>query len=350
MDRRTFLRLGGMTATGLCLGLAPFVPFSPLVTEAMARGSSREEAERAKSIVDALQARGMNSENKTMGPGAACTLQPGGMLKFEVHGFCLDSNFSAPSANEPLAFRPASNYIAPDLRELYTRVMRNALTSRGKSADIQKMVWAMRAPAGSEWTRGFDANDRAYLESAQAGGLRLLQTAPRSAPHVAGGHSRGGGGGGGGGPSGADILGFLLPAIAGSLPYDIRTHSSGLMRQLQNRRAERAMPDNIFRYSMLRDDGVAGLGFARQGLTVHGTVANGSPEPFTFDPIRWVMESSRDVQAVALPSLQSMLVGKGQPLPQDDAKQPDRKDAPKDQKSQQQDGGDFHEFATEPQG
>lgn len=342
--------MGGMTATGLCLGLAPFVPFSPLVAEAWARGSSREEAERAKSIVDSLQASGMKSENKVMGPGAACTLAPGGMLKFEVQGYCLDSNFSAPSANEPLAFRPASNYIAPDLCGLYTSVMRNALTSRGKSADIQKMVWAMRAPAGSEWTRGFDANDRSYLESAQAGGLRLLQTTPRSAPHVGGGHSRGDGGGGrSGGPSGADILGFLLPAIAGSLPYDIRTHSSGLMRQLQNRRAERAMPGDIFRYSMLRGDGVAGLGFARQGLTVHGTVANGSPEPFTFDPIRWVMESSRDVQAVALPSLQSMLVGKGQPLKQDD-NTPEKKNAPKEQKSSQQNSDDFHEFATEPQG
>ncbi|MEG2140357.1 MAG: hypothetical protein RRY20_06180, partial [Bilophila sp.] len=36
-------------------------------------------------------------------------------------------------------------------------------------------------------------------------------------------------------------------------------------------------------------------------LEVRGTIVNASAQPFVFDTTQWVLESSRDVQAVALP-------------------------------------------------
>lgn len=342
MDRRDFLRLGGITLTSLSLGLGP------LSGEAFARGSSKEEAERAQSIFERLEAGGKQSSPMIMGPGAVCMLEPGGMLTFEIHGYCLDQNFSAPARNEPLAFRPMTDYIAPELRELYVRVMRNAKTSKGKAADVQKIVWAMRAPANSSWSQGFNGADRAFLESVLPDGTRLLQTAQRSSPHVAEGTSGGSGrdGNGGGGSGAAALLGFLLPAIVGQLPYDIRRHSNDLMNQLQNRQAQNPMAGSLYCYSMLTDSGVAGKGIAIEGLIVRGIIANGSPDAFTFDPPRWVMESSRDVQAVALPSLEHVKVSKGKA--QSDKTPPQSTENPKPRSGSQREDG-FHEFATEPQ-
>ena len=361
MDRRDFLRCGGIAAVGLGLApLASFVPGSPLVSTAWARGAGKQEAERAQSIVQRVEGGGGSAQRKTLGPGQACVVEPGGLLHFAVDGYCLDPHLSTPSANEPLAFRPMTAYIAPDLRELYVRVLHNALTGKGRSADIQKIVWAMRAPAASEWTQGFTADDRAYLEGLMAGGVHILQTAHRPDAYIAGsgGSSGGAGNGGRGGGSGGAgaILGFLLPAITGQLPYDIRSHSNGLLRQLQNRRAERAMPSPLYSYSMLSESGVAGRGMGVQGLSVRGTIANGSAQSFSFDPVHWVMESSRDVQAVALPSLNSVSVSKGEPLPPESAAgntAPEQGGPEKTQPATPPDRGlgrsdGFQEFATEP--
>ena len=75
--------------------------------------------------------------------------------------------------------------------------------------------------------------------------------------------------------------------------------------------ASQRMPSQSFRYSMLRSDGVAGMANGDGGLHVRCVIANGSPKPFVFDPTQWVLESPRDVQAIALPVPRTYYVAKG---------------------------------------
>ncbi len=75
--------------------------------------------------------------------------------------------------------------------------------------------------------------------------------------------------------------------------------------------ASQRMPPQSFRYSMLRSDGVAGMANGDGGLHVRCVIANGSPKPFVFDPTQWVLESPRDVQAIALPVPRTYYVAKG---------------------------------------
>lgn len=310
MNRRFFLRLCGVMAAWLCLGLF----FS--ASEAAARGADREESARAKEIFSRLKKAdsGTKLERKMLSGNGTYTLAPGEVLNFDVRGFCLDHQFSAPSQNEPLAFRPMTQYIAPELRDLYIRVLRNSGSTAGNTVDIQKIVWAMRTPASASWTEGLGSKDKNFLNAVMPGGASLIQRAHRPAEYLSGS-----GGGAhnnqqGGGDAGA-LLGALLPQLARQLPFNVQQHSNELMRQLQNRRAQKPMPDSSNRYSMLTTSGVAGMGMSLGGLLVRGSLANGSQEPFHFDPTQWVLESSRDVQAVALPPMKKIAVNKGKALP-----------------------------------
>lgn len=312
MNRRPFLCLCGIMTVWLSLGLMS------AASQAEARGASSEESARAKEIFSRLKKADSSTrlERKMLSGNGIYTLAPGEVLNFDVRGYCLDHQFSAPSQNEPLAFRPMTQYIAPELRDLYIRVLRNSASAENKNVDVQKIVWAMRTPASASWTEGLGSKEKSFLNTAMPGGASLIQRAHRPSEYLSGSGSGGGGGNNrqGGGDAGA-VLGALLPQLARQLPFNVQQHSNELMRQLQNRRAQKPMPDSSSRYSMLTTSGVAGLGTSLGGLLVRGSLANGSQEPFHFDPTQWVLESGRDVQAVALPPMKKIAVDKGKALP-----------------------------------
>lgn len=307
MDRRHFLCLSGIMTAALSLGL------SPLVCEAEARGSSQQEAARAKAIFDELETTGAKSERRMLQGNGIHILAPGEIVTFDMQGFCLDSSFSAPKQNEPLTFRPMSQYIAPELRELYIKILQHFASSAAKGVDMQKIIWAIRAPAAASWTSGLGSKEKAFLNAAMPGGAALIREAHRPAEYQAEAKTDSRNGRGGNGAE--DVLGALLPLLNAQLPFNVQQHSNELMRQLHNKRAQKPMPDASNRYSMLTTAGVAGLGLGLGGLSVRGSVANGSPEPFYLDTTQWVLESSRDVQAVALPPMSKISIKKGKSLP-----------------------------------
>lgn len=342
MDRRAFLCLSGVMAAGVLLG-----PGAWLSEAEAARGASREESAQAKEIFERLNTPQGKPQRKLLQGTGSYTLPPGEVLTFDVRGQCLDHQFSAPSQNEPLAFRPMTQYIDPDLRELYVRVLRSSGSAKAKNVDVQKIIWAMRTPASASWTEGLSSREREYLNSVMPGGASLLQRAQRSPGYLSGDSGSGGGNGGGNGGGGADaLLGALLPQLARQLPFNVQQHSNELMRQLQNRRAQKPMPDSSRRYSMLTTSGVAGTGFSLGGLLVRGSIANDSPQPFHFDPTQWVMESARDVQAVALPPMTKVSLQKGLPT-QDEGPQP--KSEPKGTKSDSKENSQINTFTNDPQ-
>lgn len=272
--------------------------WTPWVSQAMAaRGASPEESARARKLFE-QHARSEGAPRTIAPQNNAVTLAPGASVTFEYKGYCLDQKFAAPVKGEPLTFRPASNYIAPQLRGLYTQVMRQAGKGASSKADVQKIVWAMRSPATGSWTEGLTATERQFLNAAMPGGAALLQTASRP-PEFLGSQSGSANRSGGGRNAGG--LETLLPHLMKQLPVNVRQHSDGLMRQLLNAKPQNPMPSEQSSYSMLTDTGVAGKALGRGGLTVNAVVLNASNQPFTLDVTQWVLESSRDVQAVALP-------------------------------------------------
>lgn len=338
MDRRSFLCLSGVMTAGFLLG-----PGAWLSPAEAARGSSREESAKAREIFERLGATKGKPQHKLLQGSGTYTLPPGEVVTFDVRGQCLDHQFSAPSQNEPLAFRPMTQYIDPELRELYRRVMRNSGSAKSQNVDVQKIIWAMRSPATASWTEGLSSKEKNYLNSVMPGGAALLQRAQRSPGYLSGGSGGSGGGNGGGGADA--LLGALLPQLARQLPFNVQQHSNELMRQLQNRRAQKPMPDSSSRYSMLTSSGVAGTGYSLGGLLVRGSVANDSPEPFHFDPTQWVLESARDVQAVALPPMTKISLQKGLPT-EDERPQPKSDAKPDSQQSPQEKQGTEEQFNT----
>lgn len=311
MSGRSFLCLCGFMAAWLLLGLMSSA------REAEARGASKEESAQAKEIFERLKTADTSTKltRKMLSGNGTYTLAPGEVLNFDVRGYCLDHQFSAPSQNEPLAFRPMTHYVAPDLRDLYIRVLRKSGSSAAQSADVQKIVWAMRTSASASWTEGLSSKDKNFLNGAMPGGTALLQRAHRPSEYLSGSGSGGGHNSRQGGGDAGAVLQALLPQLVRQLPFNVQQHSNELMHQLQNRRAQKPMPDSSNRYSMLTTSGVAGTGMSLGGLLVRGSLANGSQESFDFDPTQWVLESARDVQAVALPPMKKIAVNKGKALP-----------------------------------
>ena len=262
MDRRSFLRQGACISAGLIAGFGLECSLWP--GEAFARGAGSEESAKSKRIFDQLG--GLKKGAKT-GRGTT-TLAPGDILTFECECFCLDANLALPSEGDPVAFRPVQNYIAPELRTLYAALMRNA---EGAPDDIQvqHIIYTMRS-SESERSSILKAKDYAFLNKIFSGGENRLKTAHRPAQYIS--------------PMGLSLW------------------------------ASKSMPPAWQSYSLLRNDGVAGYGIGLGVLSMRGVIGNGSQKNFVFDPTQWVLESSRDVQAAAIPLSRNVSVAKGKPV------------------------------------
>ncbi|MEG1610142.1 MAG: hypothetical protein RR317_03060, partial [Bilophila sp.] len=252
MNRRTFLRGGACTAVGVMAGFGVDLGLTTQV--AFARGAATDESTKARRLFEQF---GASEEGKPVTVrNGTFKLAPGEALTFQCNGYCLDCDLALPSDDEPMAFRPMQRYIAPELRKLYVAIMQNVVKGVPKEIQVQQIVFALRNEA-SEWQGPLKEEDYSYVNSLMPNGEALLKQAHRPAGFISG---------------------------------------TGLSLW-----ASDPMPQEREAYSMLTSKGVAGRGLGMGGLEVRGTIVNASAQPFVFDTTQWVLESSRDVQAVALP-------------------------------------------------
>lgn len=265
MNRRVVLRGGLCTAVGILAGFGVTMGLSP--QDALARGAGAEESAKARRL---LEQSGATGQGKTVSsPTGTFKLAPGETLTFQVDGYCLDSDRALPSDDEPMAFRPMQRYIAPELRKLYIAIMRKVAAGAPSGVRVQQIVYAIRNEASERYGTLKD-DDYRFLNAVLPNGEAVLKKAPRPAEFVSG-------------------MGLSLWA-------------------------SQPMPGEHSGYSMLSGAGVAGRGVGMGALEVNCTVHNGSPQPFTFDTTQWVLESSRDVQAVALPVASRYTLIAGRPV------------------------------------
>lgn len=247
-------------ATGIMAG------FAGLTQDALARGAGAEESAKARRIFE----QAASGEGKTVNnPTGTFRLAPGEVLTFQCKGYCLDSDRALPSEDEPMAFRPMQHYIAPELRKLYVAIMRNVVGGPPNGVQVQQIMYTIRDEV-SDHHGLLKSEDYRFVNSVLPNGEVVLKKAHRPAAFIGGG-------------------GLSLWA---SDP----------------------MPGEREAYSMLTSDGVAGRGIGMGSLTVRCTIVNGSPKPFVFDATQWVLESSRDVQAVGLPVAGRYTLTAGRPI------------------------------------
>lgn len=277
MERRTFLRAAACTVGGLATGLTGVCLTAG---EALARGASAEESARAKRILAQMPAPATRTSIPRNG---VISLAPGDVVAFESLWFCLDSNLAIPSSDEPMAFRPAANYIAPALRPLYMKLLHSITGKAPEDIQVTQILYAMRSEPGPQ--RLLKARDYAYVNALLPNAKELLQTAPRPSQYVS-------------------AVGLSLWA-------------------------SKPMPPAVQRYSLLRSDGVAGEGICLDAELVRGVVANASTKEFILDPSQWVLESSRDVQALGIAQPRTLRVAKsGNAAPQAPVPAPEKKPLP----------------------
>lgn len=262
MNRRFFLRASACaTASLLTLG----VHASLLTKQALARGAGATESAQAMRLFE--QIGNLEGENPASAPSGVVKIAPGEVLTYQAKGYCLDSNLALPSTKEPLAFRPMKNYIAPELHKLYVALMRKLVSEAPRGVQVQQIIYTMRSEA-SDISGILKEKDYDFVNSLLPNGKTLLDTAHRPAEFVS---------------------------------------DNGLSLW-----ASQPKPPVTESYSLLAENVAAhclGVGV----LEVRATIYNASSKTFVFDTTAWVVESSRDVQAVALPVAPRYLVSASRP-------------------------------------
>lgn len=215
-------------------------------------------------------------------------IEPGEALEFSCRGYCMDPSRAVPSRGEPLGFKPMSQYVPPELQELFSKTLHLAATRKNVHADMQKLVWAFRTVTQerSSWADGLNRREYELLDAAMPGGAQRFMQARRelSGRYTSGPFDFG------------QMLERMIPRFQ---PVDFSKESDALMSQLMTMTVSEPIPPGDYQYSMLAP-GVAAKGVGQGGLSAYGIIANTSDQTFVFDPMQWALESPREVQRVAM--------------------------------------------------
>lgn len=223
------------------------------------------------------------------------TVPPGTIVEMDLKGHCLDPDLPAPGAGEKFLLVPTSVYIDAPLLDIYECLLYAEADGKISSGKMQEIIWAIRTAAETKspyFNRiGQDGANR--MEDACPGSYTRLEQYRMKrvySPEAQAGRFLN------------NLFSVTVNGRRMSLldPGDPSVGIESLLDDLVRRPIAGVIPDDDSDYTLLTP-GVAAQAQGIASLTVRIRIANASDAVYVFHPTRFVAETRRPAQRVALP-------------------------------------------------